>query len=250
MKAFFRTKYLRNGMSLFLLMTAVGFWLMAANYRRMHGIGRISVELKSDDQNRFLSPELVQRIATEAVQSEPYRPYGAVQQALAETNYVRDIVMITSSDRSLLVRASVRMPVARFIGSQGSSYVDMAGEHFPWSPAFSARVLIVRLASGLQDTTAAEAKAVVRGWVAVAQQLHADPLLRAMISEVRVLETGEGVLLTQVGNLQIQFGRPTNPVEKFATLKSFVREVLTHTGWGYYRELDLRYGGQVVARKA
>ena len=239
----------RNGIVGLLLAATVGVWLTAARYRNAVGIASVRVELEANDQNRFLSPEIVQRLAVAAATEAPERPYRAVHTALQGSSYLRDIEMVITAERELKVAARVRMPVARLLGPKGSLYMDTSGELFPWSPAFTARVPLVRVPTSLSDTATEAGRALLADWRPALLALHADPLLRALIAEVDLGETGEGVMWTSVGNLQVELGRPDGHVEKFAALKSFATEVLSHTGWGYYRSIDLRYGGQVVARK-
>lgn len=232
-----------------LLFLSLGIWQLADRQRRATGLSEVEVQLVADDRNAFLSPEVVRQSANEALTSAARRPLRAVHQSLAETHYLESVELTRTPDHRLRVRARVRRPVARVIGGRASYYVDAAGVPFPLSKTFAARVLVLQLPAAVADTLQPEGRPQREAWLAVARELAADSLLSGLISDIRVTETGEGALHSQVGHLQFQFGTPDRAVEKLAALRSFVTTVLPHTGWGLYREVDLRYRGQVLGRK-
>ena len=60
-------------------------------------------------------------------------------------------------------------------------------------------------------------------------------------------------MIPVVGKQRIVFGKASSVKEvedKFQRLKVFYQEAMPYEGWNKYKEISLKYEGQVVCRKA
>lgn len=238
-----------NLLSVFLFGTCVIAVWGAENYRRAQGIREVHVRLVGTEENQFVEPASIRERIQALVAASPVYSPKRVHRILAASQYLRDPQLTVDASYRLLVTASIRKPIARIVGLGGSAYIEQSGRSFPWSPAYSARAPLLRWPASLADTSQPQTRKLYQGWVQVLSAVAEDSLMSHLVSEIQVSSSGEGVVYSQVGNLQAKFGTPDRAVEKLATYRSFVEKVLTKVGWGIYRECDLRYRGQVVARK-
>lgn len=80
-----------------------------------------------------------------------------------------------------------------------------------------------------------------------------DPLLQSLIGQVYCDENHEFIMIPVVGKQRIVFGKASSVKEvedKFQRLKVFYQEAMPYEGWNKYKEISLKYEGQVVCRKA
>jgi cell division protein FtsQ len=79
-----------------------------------------------------------------------------------------------------------------------------------------------------------------------------DPLMHKLIGQVYLEPDGDFILIPLLGEQQIVFGpaRSTEEVsDKFERLSHFYKEALPHEGWNKYKEISVKYEGQIVCRK-
>lgn len=85
------------------------------------------------------------------------------------------------------------------------------------------------------------------------ESVENDALLRSEVVQIVARTTPAGALevdlVPRSGRHTIRFGRLEDEEHKFAKLLRFYRNGLARIGWEEYREIDLRYGDQVVCRK-
>jgi hypothetical protein len=249
MKRWIRKLPWPNILSLFLLgACACAVW-GAESYRKTQGIREVLVKLVGTEENQFVEPTSIRERIQALVAATPVYSPKRVHRILAASSYLRDPQLTVDASYRLLVTASIRKPIARVVGLGGSAYIEQSGKSFPWSAAYSARAPLLRWPTTLADTSQPDTRKLYQGWVQVLSAVADDSLLSHLISEIQVSSSGEGTVYSQVGNLQARFGTPDRAVEKLATYRTFVEKVLTKVGWGIYTECDLRYRGQVVARK-
>ncbi|MEO0472177.1 MAG: hypothetical protein AAF206_21300, partial [Bacteroidota bacterium] len=143
----------------------------------------------------------------------------------------------------------LRKPIARLINNDGESlYMDTHGNRFNPTKFHTEHVALVRgdfmeaVADSFICSTVGEALPVLR-------YIHQHPFWNAQIAEVVLQQNGELKLLPQVGNLPIEFGYPVRIEEKFDNLMDFYQQAIPKVGWNYYRSINVKFRGQVVAKK-
>ena len=79
-----------------------------------------------------------------------------------------------------------------------------------------------------------------------------DPLLHVLIGQVYLEKNGDFILTPLVGDQIIIFGSANTDEEvkdKFERLKIFYKEAMPYVGWDKYKEITVKYEGQIVGRK-
>lgn len=157
-----------------------------------------------------------------------------------------------SQDLAGLITVEIHQsrPIARILGmSRGDSYLTDEGKVIPVSPLYTSRVLLVegpgarRLIDGLQqgDTLAQDLYTLIN-------RLRADPFWAAQTAEIDVSAQGEVRLYPQVGNQVFELGYPDELDSKFRRLQAFYDFILPAKGWGRYRQVSVKYRGQLVCQ--
>jgi cell division protein FtsQ len=76
--------------------------------------------------------------------------------------------------------------------------------------------------------------------------------MHRLIGQVFLDSRGDFILIPLLGDQQIIFGAARSDKEvadKFERLKHFYKEALPHEGWNKYKEISVKYEGQIVCRK-
>lgn len=172
-----------------------------------------------------------------------------LENKLKESPFVLYAELYKNFQGVLTAEVALRQPMARLINNEADYiYLDVNGVKFPDTELHTAHSLLVR---GDFDETVSDtfACSTVSDAIPVMQFIHADPFWNAQISDVIIRQSGELLLLPQVGNLEIEFGYPVRIEEKFALLQDFYRQAIPKVGWNYYKSVSLKFRGQVVAKK-
>jgi cell division protein FtsQ len=151
----------------------------------------------------------------------------------------------------LHVYVKQREPLFRVINQHGESYyVEKSGMKIPFLQNYPIRVPVL---SGMIEETMSDSSYVKSRLLQEAMLLFAeirsDVFLDAQIEQVYVDKFKDLLLIPKVGNHTIVMGNTERLSDKLHALKLFYHEALNKLGWDIYREIDLRYKGQIVARK-
>lgn len=233
----------------------LGLWWAANRYHQNLALSSVAVKVSAGAEHPFVDDEgLIAAFAEEGDSSLIGKRLDraellALETKLKESPYVLDAELYKNFSGVLTAEVALRQPMARLVNNEGQYlYLDVNGVKFPDSDLHSAHVLLVRgdFDEAVVDTFACS---TVKDAIPVLQFIHADPFWNAQISDVIIRQSGELVLLPQVGNLKIEFGYPVRIEEKFALMHDFYRQAIPKVGWNYYKSVSLKFRGQVVARK-
>ncbi len=81
------------------------------------------------------------------------------------------------------------------------------------------------------------------------QYVEDDSFWSAQIEQIHVVSQKRIELIPRIGNQVIILGDLIDYERKLDKLKTFYTEAMNKTGWTPYKEIDLRFHGQVVCRK-
>lgn len=217
---------------------------------------RVDIVLENQADNFFLDLAAVRQLidpANKLVGSYQQDVYlSSIERRLHQTLYVRKTSAYFTTDGTLHVNIELRKPIARVLDKNGTTFfVDAEGYKIPQAPQYSARTVLVRGSftehksrkEMVTDSLLVQAMPLLR-------QIHADAFFKAQVSEIVLNRDGEATLVPQVGNTMIVLGRLQNLEVKLPALLAFYRQVLNKTGWDYYRNISLKYDGQIVATKS
>lgn len=150
---------------------------------------------------------------------------------------------------TIYVEAETRKAIARISGEDGSFYVDTAGRKFPLSQHYAPNVPLVR--GVIQETMEPvdTLGCVLEELMPVIAFVHNHPFWQAQISEIRRMDNGDIMLTPEVGDIQMLLGDSYRLDDKFDRLFRFYQQVVKKQGWDRYRQVSVKYRGQVIAKK-
>ena len=141
----------------------------------------------------------------------------------------------------LIINVGERTPVLRIKTADEDYYLDMEGTKIPVSSKYIERMVI---ASGtFPDET------VKNNLVKMADFVNKDNFWRAQIEQVLIQPNGELLLIPQVGDYLIEFGKPEDYELKFRNLKAVYQQGFKNFGWNKYKAISVKYQNQVVCTK-
>jgi len=83
----------------------------------------------------------------------------------------------------------------------------------------------------------------------LAEKIHKDEFLNALIDQIYVTKHQELVLTPKVGVRKIYFGKARNMDEKLFNLKAFYLNGKNKIDWHKYRSINVKYRNQIVCSK-
>ena len=185
-----------------------------------------------------------------SVQGKPLKELDlrALERRLEKDPWVADAELYIDRNRTLHVQIREREPVARIFTTEGLTFfIDSSMGMIPVNPSHTPRVTVFtslpvngRAWSRRDSLLMAEVRDI-------AQNIASDSILSALVEQVDSDPVKGFVLVPKMGEHAIFIGDGRDLSDKFRRLKIFYRQVLSRTGWSMYRELDLRFQGQIVA---
>ncbi len=146
-----------------------------------------------------------------------------------------------SFNGKLIINVDERTPILRIKDANEDYYLDREGVKIPVSAKFIERIMI---ASGtIPDET------VKSNLLKMTDFVNKDDFWKAQIEQVLIQPNGELLLLPQVGDYLIEFGRPDDFEVKFRNLKAVYQQGFKNFGWNKYKAISVKYQNQVVCTK-
>lgn len=175
----------------------------------------------------------------------------SMEQIVKENKYVEDCKVYINNSRKIRMDVLQRQPLLRVINNNGVSYyLDQSGVKFPLTTSFTANVPV---ATGYiqykLDSLGQPGPEEIHDLLKVCAFIEADDNLSSLISQIVVDRSGEMELIPRTGNHTILIGKPDNLEDKFRRLLIFYKEGLSRVGWETYSQVNLKYRGQVIAKK-
>ena len=165
----------------------------------------------------------------------------AVERA-SQSPYLRNCEAATSISGSVVLFAVQRRPIVRVFAGGEEFYLDDRGCKVPISNIGSCNVIV---ASGRIPLKGLGLKQVWK----LAMYLDSHPDVAPLFDQIYRDEKGDLFLTPKMGNHVVQVGSEDYLDEKFANLKVFYRKGLPQVGWDTYRQVSVKYHGQVVCRR-
>lgn len=170
-------------------------------------------------------------------------PYAALHDALLDQPGVADCTIEPTLGGALRISVRQQRPLARVWSADSVLYLDDEGRWFPLSPRYTADVPVVHAERAVQ----------ARAALPLLHHLDADPFWDRFVDQIDVDPDGHVSFRPRIGDLIVHLG--ANPGaqdrldDQLRQLRTFYTALLDNGDLRQYRELDLRYEGQLVARK-
>lgn len=169
---------------------------------------------------------------------------------LKEEPFVLDANAYIDASQTIKIQLQQRKPILRVLDSNGLDYyLDENGVKMPPSKHYTARVLVATgsLPAFTNDYLKRE-NHPINDLFSLTNVILKDEFLNPLTEQVH-FNKKNFTIIPKVGDQKIIIGNLEDLDDKIERLKVFYREGMSRTGWQRYGELDLRFEGQVVARK-
>lgn len=180
---------------------------------------------------------------------------GQIEELIDAHSAVLKSQVWMESDNSVHVSVTQRNPIVRFQMGDKGFYLDKTGCIFPLQSNYTANVPILdgNLPIEIGDGYKGEAKTPEdRLWVDDVLgmvEVMKEGLWEDNISQIRVVNENEIILIPRTGNEKFYFGGPQNAADKFARIEKYYTHIKPSKEKGYYSSVDVRYKGQIICRQ-
>ena len=226
------------------------------------------ISIHSEDENAFLTEEeLKSRLQLRKLfRSKMWANelnVHSIERAIAAMAEVKDVNVYKHLGAKWEIKLALRKPIARIFNTSGQSYyLDQDGFMMYRSTLHTARVLVFsgaikdvynpHLNCDFINNPNLKSSQKIGQIYRISNYVCNDPLMHKLIGQVYLNPNGDFILIPLIGEQQIVFGPARSNKEvsdKFERLSHFYKEALPHEGWNKYKEISVKYEGQIVCRK-
>ncbi len=173
-----------------------------------------------------------------------------VERKIRREPFIKDAQLYSDLKGNLVVKTELRRPIARIVRNDGpDGYVADDGTVMPVSQKFTARVVLLSgsYVRDLLRQNNLNASEDGKNLIELINIIRNDEFWNAQIAQLDIDSKMRITIYPQVGDEQIEFGKPENIESKFKKLMIFYKEILPRMGWNKYSRVNLEYEGQIVA---
>ncbi len=204
---------------------------------------QVIIEVKDSTDRHFVTPKEIEQLIRQRNLYPLHKTFTEIniqelEDAIAEQPYLKNVECHLSHAGVMHIVAEQRLPRFRVLGDE-NYYVDDEGRIMPigittayYVPIFTGRV---------------SRRMAQEEILAFVDFLEDNPAWNAQIRQVHINEKQEVEIVPTVGGHIVLLGKWDGFEQKLKKLERFYEE-LNYIGWKDWRELDLRYKGQVIAR--
>ncbi len=168
-----------------------------------------------------------------------------LEDALRKHPQIYDADVYRKNDGVMEVKVFQKNPIFRvFTQNHQSFYLGLHGDEIPLSEHFTARIPVV-----LIQKDKVNVKALSSQLLSLYAGLKGNSFMYTMVDQIVLDENGAFTLIPVMGDFKIILGTTDNLESKLKRLELLYKKKLIHKGWDYYKTIDLRFEGQVIAQK-
>jgi cell division protein FtsQ len=256
MKLFKKLRSSRAGMlillGVLLLITCI-IWFSLQFAGKNRTISAIDIRINPEKGVYFISNQDVVNLIVKTTgnpqgKSLSEASIADVESALRKQPCVSSAQAYVSMDGKLRIQIEQRIPVLRVLNSYNETfYLDSFGYKIPVTGIKSPDVLVANgfIHEKYKDSNTIYSS-VLKNLLKVAVFLQTDSFWNFQFEQSYVDNLGDIILVPRVGKHSIVIGTAENLPEKMANLRVFYDKALRNMGWNLYKEINLKYRGQIV----
>jgi len=164
----------------------------------------------------------------------------SIERLLVGRSVVKSAQVYYSLDGYLHIEIRQRKPVLRVLNDDGY-YVDEDGRIMPLSHKYTSRVVVA--------TGNVSRKFACEELYQFVMVLRNDEFWDAYVEQIVVDGKKEVILIPKVGNFRIVLGGMKGYEQKMEKLRLFLKKGIARKGWNLYKEINLKFGRQIVCVK-
>lgn len=227
---------------------------------------RVEVVIADSTQTRFINKADIIKAANSQVKQLVGTRISKInthkiKETLIDMQLIKSADVYTSVDGVLTIRVKQPEAIMRIFNADGTScYIDNEGYLIPLSSRYTADVLIVNGNISIKGSKTKRSRIYVDSDTTKKQSLlpqlykfvtyvRNDKFWNSQIVQVYVNSDKDIELITRVGNHTVKMGSLDGYEYKLGKLYAFYKNALPVEGWNKYKEINLKYGNQVICKK-
>jgi cell division protein FtsQ len=236
---------------------AVVFVLIAFSERKQDSVSvkDIVIKIENIEGNQFIDEADI----VDLMQLDEENLKGAsleklnlkqIEKRIRTNRFIDDAQLYSDLKGNLVVRATLRRPIARLIRNDGpDGYIAEDGTVMPVSDKFTTRVVLISgsYIRGLLQLENLNKTEETKKLMTMLDMIREDDFWRAQIAQLDIDSKGHINIMPQIGGQVIEFGVADNLETKFKKMRIFYKEILPQRGWNTYKRVNLEYEGQIIA---
>lgn len=235
----------------------VVFLIFSARVRMNSPLDKIELKIKTrGDKKQLVDKNDVKRILRDVV-GMPISKANLEQldlfeleSALEADERISRAEMFIDKHKVLRIGILQNLPIARVEVTDGEDYyLDPLGKRIP----IEGDLMRVPVVTGHVDAYRSNYKKRkehnLNYIYEVSQKVYEDDFLTALVSQIHITEENDIVLIPIMGRERIALGPAGNLDDKLYKLKTYYKEGVKTIGLDRFKQLDLRYEGQIVAEE-
>lgn len=171
-----------------------------------------------------------------------------VERKLEENVYIDNAEVFSNFEGTIKVEVVQKKPLYRVINNNNVSYyISEKSYRVPLSTNFTPRrILATGYITDVEDISTNKENSDLKELI---DYIQSDAFWDAMIGQVEVKRNGDFVLVPKLKGHTVLLGSIEEMEVKFKKLKIFYQKALNKTEWNKYREINLKYKGQLICSK-
>ncbi len=177
---------------------------------------------------------------------------GKLESIIEKNEFVRDAQVYIDARNNLKIRVIQNNPILRVISpGQINFLITDQGEKIPMPDHAVMRlpVLTGSLPSFTSKTMKDSNDVYFKGY-SIAMAMRKNPFANSLTEQLVADENKDIIMIPKLGSHKIILGDAENLENKFKRLEVFYKKAMPAEGWNLYKEINLKYKDQVIARKA
>ncbi|MGB1314490.1 MAG: cell division protein FtsQ/DivIB [Chitinophagales bacterium] len=172
----------------------------------------------------------------------------ALEEKVEKNVFVDHANVYLNFEGVLKVDVVQKKPLYRIINNNNVSYyISEKAHRIPLSTNFTPRLIVATgFIPDLEDISKDEINVNLKQLI---DFIRADKFWNAMIGQVEVKQNKDFVLIPKLKGHTVLLGSVENLDEKFDKLGTFYKEALKRTDWTKYKEINLKFKGQLICSK-
>jgi cell division protein FtsQ len=243
---------IKIGAAILVVLLLIGF----TERRQAHiSIKDISIRMENINENHFLDESDIQnlmQLSKENLKGASISKVNlkGIEKKIMSDPFIQDAELYSDLKGNVVARVELRRPIARIVRNDGpDGYIAEDGTLMPTSDRFTPRVVLIsggyvrKLLQQDNVNQTPEGKQLME----LINRIREDEFWSAQVAQLDIDSKLNVTIYPQVGDEQIEFGKPDNQEVKFTKLMIYYKEILPRVGWNKYNRVNLQYEGQIVA---
>jgi cell division protein FtsQ len=234
-----------------LVLGLISFVESERNRREVKGV---LIHLEDEYGNHFIDESDIKKlISSDSYDSIRGKRFPEVdlkelEKRIYKNKFIENAEVYKDHKGNLIIDVVQRRAIARIAQSKGPhAYIGKDGTILPLSPKFTARVLIINgEGSGkLLESAYLNSSEGIK-FIDMLHAIDSDPFLKAQVSQLALKGNGEILIYSQVGDEEVEFGKPEDIEEKFKKYKIYYKKILPLKGYNKYKRVNLKFKDQII----